>query len=302
VDKELAREREKLERYLDVAGNIILTINKEEEITWINKRGCEILECKKDEIIGKNWFDTFLPKKIKSEVRGVFSKIMSGEIEAVDLYENEIVTKAGKRKIIAWFNSVLKDEEDNIVETLSSGNDVTPYKNIEEELQVSESKYKNLVDSLSVGVSLISPEMEVLAVNALMEQWFPDLDVSKRPLCYKAFYDPPKDERCSYCPVIKTLEDGLAHEAVSDATAGGSAINYRILSTPVKNGEGKVTAAVRIIENITARIKVEKELFKKLHDLEVFQKAAVDRELKMVEQKKKIRELEDRVVRLESGE
>jgi len=172
---------------------------------------------------------------------------------------------------------------------------------LKEELRVSESKHKNLEDNLTVGVGTISPKMEVRSVNALLSQWFPGADVSKRPLCYKVFNDPPRDVPCPSCPAIKTISDGATHEAMINITVGGKASNYRIISAPVKDKAGNVIFVVMIIENITARIKVERELFKKLHDLEVFQKSAVDREIKMIEQKKRIRSLEERVARLEDG-
>ncbi len=170
---------------------------------------------------------------------------------------------------------------------------------LKNELVVAESKYNALVDNLGVGVSLISPEMKVLAVNALMRQWFPDIDVSKGPLCYKVLNIPPGDGPCSFCPLIKTLKDGAIHETISDMNTGDKTANYRIIAAPVKDKSGNVTAALRIVENITARIKVERELLKKLHDLEVFQKSAVDRELKMIELKKRIKELEERASKAE---
>jgi len=50
-----------------------------------------------------------------------------------------------------------------------------------------------------------------------------------------------------------------------------------------------------IIRDITERKKMEEELQKKMHDLERFNKLAVGRELKMIELKKRIKELEARL-------
>jgi len=64
---------------------------------------------------------------------------------------------------------------------------------------------------------------------------------------------------------------------------------------PLRDGDGKVVGLVGISRDITERKKIEDELKKKMYDLERFQKVGVGRELKMVELKKRIKELETRL-------
>ena len=83
---------------------------------------------------------------------------------------------------------------------------------VERELRASEETYKSVIDHIGIGVSLISPRMEILTLNNQMKEWFPQINTSKKPLCYKAFNNPPRRGICSYCPTLKTLQDGEAHE------------------------------------------------------------------------------------------
>jgi PAS domain S-box-containing protein len=92
--------------------------------------------------------------------------------------------------------------------------------------------------------------MEVLAVNRQMRQWFPDIDVSKKPICHKVFNNPPKDDICSYCPVCKSLKDGQVHESITETPAGDKIVNYRIVSSPIRDKDGKVIAAIEMAEEI----------------------------------------------------
>ena len=62
AEEALRDERDRAQKYLDVAGAIIVAIGAQEEVTMINRRGCEILGYEQEEIIGKNWFDIFLPE------------------------------------------------------------------------------------------------------------------------------------------------------------------------------------------------------------------------------------------------
>ncbi len=123
--KSLEQERKRSQHYLDVAGVMLIAIDKNKKITLINPKGCEILGYSCDEIIGENWFSKFLPKENIEEVKHVFDQIISGEVEAVKYYENPIIRKDGTKRTIAWHNSLLEDDSGNVTGLFSSGTDIT---------------------------------------------------------------------------------------------------------------------------------------------------------------------------------
>jgi len=98
------------EIYLDLAGVIIVVIDACGKVLLINKKGCEVLEYKNEEIIGKDWFRNFLPKKVSDEVRNVFKEIIANKIKNRESYNNPVLTKRGEERIISWRNSILRDE------------------------------------------------------------------------------------------------------------------------------------------------------------------------------------------------
>jgi PAS domain S-box-containing protein len=130
----------------------------------------------------------------------------------------------------------------------------------EEELRESEEKYRIVIDNISIGISLISPQMEILALNRQMQKWFPDINVSEKPICYRTFDIPPRDEICSYCPTHKTLEDGQVHESVKKVMYRGKERIYRIVSSPVPGRDNTTRSAIVITEDITERKQAEKEI------------------------------------------
>ncbi|MBW1750864.1 MAG: PAS domain S-box protein, partial [Deltaproteobacteria bacterium] len=135
-------------------------------------------------------------------------------------------------------------------------------KQAEKLLKESEERYRSLVENINLGIAVISPEMRVLSVNKQFLKWYPDLDLSTHPICYHAFHEPARDEHCSCCPGIKTLADGLVHEAVTETLIGGEIRNYRIISSPLRDTDGNVIALIEAVEDVTDKLKLENELNK----------------------------------------
>ena len=133
--KRLEAEKAKAQQYLDVAGVIMRALDTKANVTMINKKGCEILGRPEHEVLGKNWYENFVLELDRDRVKGIFSRIISGEQEYGDYTENAVVTRSGEERLIAWHNSVLRDGDGSIIGTLSSGADITERKRAEEALR-----------------------------------------------------------------------------------------------------------------------------------------------------------------------
>jgi PAS domain S-box-containing protein len=133
IEERLERQHNLTQMYLDIADVMLAALNTEGQITMINRKGCEIIGSKDDEIIGLNWFDVCLPGELRGEVKGVFNKLMAGEITSVEYYENPVLTRDGEQRIIAFHNSVLYDSSHSILGILFSGEDITERKRLEKE-------------------------------------------------------------------------------------------------------------------------------------------------------------------------
>jgi PAS domain S-box-containing protein len=129
--RNLREERDKAQTYLDIAGVLFLVINPDQTVALINKKGRDVLGYEEKEIIDKNWFDTFLPKWDRERVRENFIKLISGESETVEYFESPVLTKSGEERIVAWHHTILRNERNQIVGTLSSGEDITKNKEME---------------------------------------------------------------------------------------------------------------------------------------------------------------------------
>lgn len=148
VEESLRKERDLAQKYLDIAGVMMVAIDASQKVTLINKRGCRILGWSEKDVIGKNWFDNFLPERLKKPVKTAFNKLINGDLESVEFYENPIINSNGEERIIAWHNTLLKDDFGNIIGTLSSGEDITEIKKAEEQLRYQANLLQNVSDAI----------------------------------------------------------------------------------------------------------------------------------------------------------
>lgn len=115
-----------LQQTLDTVETLIVSLDRDGRVNSINRCGARVLGRPAAEIVGCSWFASCLPQpEGMTRVFPAFRQIMEGRLEAVEYFENEILTQDGARRLIAWHNAYLKDADGQIIGTLSAGNDVT---------------------------------------------------------------------------------------------------------------------------------------------------------------------------------
>ncbi len=152
VEDKLKKEKEMARNYLDVAKVILLALDKDGNVLMINKKGLEISGFERNEILGKNWFRTCLPENIQESVLSFFKKLVSGKIKNMEeSFENEIISRDGKKLLIAWHSTLIKDDDGKIIGTLSSGEDITQRRLDEEIIKKNSEKLSRLLHHLRLA-------------------------------------------------------------------------------------------------------------------------------------------------------
>ena len=109
---------------LDAKGNIII----------INQAMCNLLNCKRMDALGINWFKNFIPEDRSKEVAAVFEEMIK-EKHTVYWYTNPVITIDKKELMLRWHNTLLRNKEGQVIGTFSSGENVTGKMDAEDELR-----------------------------------------------------------------------------------------------------------------------------------------------------------------------
>jgi PAS domain S-box-containing protein len=257
AEKLLLEERDRAQNYLDVASVILVALNTKGHITLLNRRGCEVLKCRAKDALGKNWFDNFVPEKIKGEVKQVFKLLIAGKARMPEYNENYVFSKNGEIRLIAWHNTVLKNSSGQIIGTLSSGEDITEKKKIENDLKLERDKLEAVTENIGAGLGIISKDYQILWANKLLKQLNGECEGKK---CYSTF-NKLKDV-CPDCGVKKVFETGVpldVHE-YSNLDEKGNRFWIELIVTPIKDEKGNITSALELAVNITERKLMQNKL------------------------------------------
>ncbi|MEB3309132.1 MAG: PAS domain-containing protein [Snowella sp.] len=108
---------------LDSIQMIVVELNQEGFVEYINPFFQKIAYFTPEEVIGKHWITHFTPPSIAASLDFIFQEVLTeGSSEH---HINAILTKSGEERMIAWRNSVLKNNLGQTIGIIAIGEDIT---------------------------------------------------------------------------------------------------------------------------------------------------------------------------------
>ena len=142
------QERDRAQTYFDIAAILFVAYDRDGNVTMINRAGCNTIGLPKEQLIGKQWVENFVPESEREGVYEVFREIYGGKIDLNDIHENGILNINQEIRQIEWRNTVLRDVNGNPSGILSAGVDVSDLRKTIEALQESERSKSVLLSNL----------------------------------------------------------------------------------------------------------------------------------------------------------
>jgi PAS domain S-box-containing protein len=125
---------------------IVVGLNRMGHVEFVNPYFLELTGYQEDEVLGKDWFEHFIPPKESYHVQGAFIEALESEFHPH--YINPVLTRSKKERIIRWYNVRTRDINGNITGSLSLGLDITEDLKEKEDLIVRLKSALELIDKL----------------------------------------------------------------------------------------------------------------------------------------------------------
>lgn len=254
----LRDERDRAQRYLDVAGASMLALDREGRVAMLNRAGHELLGYRDGELTGHDWFETCVPADQRKELRATFDMVVSGERPPLEDEESGVLTRDGQVRLVQWRNTALYDERGGVTTTLSSGLDVTERRVAEE--RIAHLAYHDGLTGLP-NRALLREHLEPALARARragggVALLYLDLDDFK--LVNDSFGHDAGDELL--CQVAERL---FARRRAADVLARPGGDEFLLLLTDLGEdpGPAAVAAAQGMLDTLTEPFRTEGESF-----------------------------------------
>lgn len=302
--EEIRKSEEKYRNLFELAVDPIVILDRKGRFIEINKKVEELLGYKKEDLIGKKFTEAgVLTKKSILITYKNFLKRMAGfEIKP---YEIEVIKKNGEI-IIGEINATPIKEKGKIVGDMVIIRDITFRKKAEEEIRKSKELLEKTFMSLDSAIFILDNQKPPIIIDCnpaaskifgykkeeMVGKTTEFLHVSKETLLefQKVLYPTVEKKGC-----LTNFEFRMKKK-------NGEIFPTEHSIFPLKDEKGNRIGWVSVVKDITERKrneenlkKLNEELRKKVEELEKFKKFSVGRELKMVELKKRIKELEEKL-------
>ncbi len=296
VQKELRYEKQRVENYLTISETIIVQLDHKHCVEMINQQGCQVLGYTSSELIGRDWMELCIADNQVAELTDVHNAVLIKIDNSVDRFENQIVTKSGEHKYIAWINIPVTDESGTNIGTLSSGQDITVRKKMEqdlrlahnqlgiqvrdrtEELSKSEARYKAIIESQDEYIIRVNPVGTVTFVN---EAFCRFMELTKEELVGQYWHDllvfaPNRlnNVQATYNPFFGG--NYVAKADIQSTRFDGADCWIQWISRPIYDSDGTLTEIQNVGRDITERKHMEQTLLASIDVAEKASKAKSD--------------------------
>ncbi|MBN1882183.1 MAG: PAS domain S-box protein [Deltaproteobacteria bacterium] len=253
---ELSISPDMFEQYLHIAEVMILLLDRDARISYINRKGAQILGFETSQLIGSRWIDNFIPERNREEVENIFHEIVTGKLEMFGFYENPILTKSGEERIIRWHNTVLKDGDGELIGALSSGEDVTERRIIEEALQRSRDDWENIFQAVGDPTFILDTDHKIIDANrAAVEAFGTRIEEITGQYCFRFCHG--LESPAEGCPMKEILKSGdFQRKVMKIETLNGT---FLVSCTPILK-DGEIERIIHVASDITEQKRIEDEL------------------------------------------
>jgi PAS domain S-box-containing protein len=164
VEEKLLESEEKFRIVIEKIQLFGLMLDLDGKITFANDYLLKLTGWTREEIIGKDWFEYFIPNHIRNKVKQIFAELKSSP-DFPPAYEYEIMSKEGILLVVSWSNMVHYGHEGNLVSITGIGENITERINAQKDLVKNEKRYRSIIEDQTQTIIRYKPDGRLTFVN-----------------------------------------------------------------------------------------------------------------------------------------
>lgn len=141
---------------VQTALNVIIVLSPDHRILEFNPEAERVYGRRREEVLGKDYFELFLPRELWKAVDDDLKSVLAGK-EARG-FENAIRAADGGQRIMIWNVSRLDDAMGQTIGIVAIGSDITENRRSEAALRENEKKFRTLFESANDAIFLMQGE------------------------------------------------------------------------------------------------------------------------------------------------
>ncbi|MEN9383417.1 MAG: hypothetical protein RL323_560 [Pseudomonadota bacterium] len=253
---ELERERDRAQGYLDIAGVMLIALDPEGRIVMVNESGGRLLGYTVQKLLEMNWFAHFVPPSERHGQHELFLQLIQLKTTVPERYESNIVDARGQIRVLAWNHVISRDLAGNVLGLLSSADDITERKHLEEEMRIAAISFES-----QQAMFVSDFQWSILRVNQAFTQltgYTSEEALGKVP---RELLGSERQSETFYTDMVDTIASaGTWQGEVWDRSKEGRIFPVWLIVTAVKNASGQPTHYVVSMLDITERKATEDEI------------------------------------------
>lgn len=113
------------ERLLDVAGAIVVVLDRDGRVVLTNRQGCALIGRDEADIVGRDWFDLAEPPSGRADARREYMRTLAVPADHDVRFDSTVLTAEGEERIITWRSALLVDAAGSVAGVVRAGDDIT---------------------------------------------------------------------------------------------------------------------------------------------------------------------------------
>jgi nitrogen fixation negative regulator NifL len=227
-------------------------LDKQGNVAFCNDALLALLAETREDIIGRNWFETFIRATEREHSQRMFRQIISRDV-APARHESKIQIRDGECRLISWNGTLLFDPQGQVIGLTYIGEDVTEARRSEEQLRklsraVEQSPSTVMITNTEGKIEYVNPKFTQLTGYTLEEMR------GKNPRTLKS----GETTAAEYQRLWRTITAGGEWRGVlHNKKKNGELYWEATCISPIRNAHGEITHFLGVKEDITERIHLE---------------------------------------------